>query len=65
MELGKIYIERKSWTDKNGEVREYQNYYIYVNNEYNIPSLKVYIELDKQVIQMLSSVGALYEESIK
>ena len=58
----KIYVEKKRFTKNNGEVVEYNEYYIYVENEYNIPKLKVYINLESEVLQLLQSVGAIYEE---
>lgn len=57
--MNKIYVEIKQWTDKNGEIHEYEEYYIYVDNKYNIPELKVYISIEKEVKTMLDSVGAL------
>lgn len=60
--MNKIYVEKKQWVDKNGEIHEYEEYYIYVDNEYNIPKVKVQISLEKPVKNMLISIGALYYE---
>lgn len=58
--MNKIYVEKKSWTTQSGEVRDYNEYYIYASNNYNIEKLKVYISLEKEVVNLLESLGALY-----
>lgn len=60
--MNKIYLEKKHFTKNNGEVVEYNEYYIYCENQYNIPKLKVYISLENEVQHLLQSVGAIYEE---
>lgn len=61
--MNKIYVEKNYYNDsRTGESKEYKKYYILCENEYNIPSLKVYIDLSKETINLLLAVGALYEE---